>query len=79
MKKVVLTFGLLSGALSMTLMFGTMSFIDAIGFERASSSATPPLSSRFCSSTSASGRIVTTSTVAPSRSARASAWGCSSR
>ena len=34
MKKVVLTFGLLSGALSMTLMFGTMSFIDAIGFER---------------------------------------------
>lgn len=34
MKKIVLTFGLLSGALSMTMMFGTMSFIDDIGFER---------------------------------------------
>lgn len=34
MKKVVLTFGLLSGVLSMSMMFGTMTFIDAIGFDR---------------------------------------------
>jgi hypothetical protein len=34
MKKVVLTFGLLSGGLSALLMFGTMSFIDTIGFDR---------------------------------------------
>ena len=35
MRKVVLTFGFLSGALSVLMMFGTMSFIDAIGFDRA--------------------------------------------
>jgi F0F1-type ATP synthase assembly protein I len=34
MKKVVLTFGFLSGAVSALLMFGTMSFIDSIGFDR---------------------------------------------
>jgi len=34
MKKVVLTFGFLSGALSVLMMFGTMSFIDVIGFDR---------------------------------------------
>jgi hypothetical protein len=34
MKKVVLTFGFLSGGLSALLMFGTMSFIDAIGMDR---------------------------------------------
>ena len=34
MKKVVLTFGFLSGGLSALLMFGTMSFIDDIGFDR---------------------------------------------
>ena len=34
MKKIVLTFGLLSGALSMSMMFVTMTFIDAIGFDR---------------------------------------------
>ena len=34
MKKVVLTFGLLSGVLSTVMMFGTMSFVDTIGFDR---------------------------------------------
>ena len=34
MKRVVVTFGLLSGVLSTVMMFGTMSFIDRIGFDR---------------------------------------------
>jgi uncharacterized protein DUF4199 len=34
MKKIVLTFGLISGAVSALLMLGTMTFIDKIGFER---------------------------------------------
>ena len=34
MKKIVLTFGLLSGALSATLMFVNMQFLDRIGFDR---------------------------------------------
>ena len=33
MKKIVLTFGLISGAVSASLMFVNMSFIDTIGFE----------------------------------------------
>jgi hypothetical protein len=35
MKKIVLTFGLLSGALAAVLMFVNMLFIDSIGFDRA--------------------------------------------
>ena len=35
MKKIVLTFGLLSGALSAALMTVNMLFIDSIGFDRA--------------------------------------------
>ena len=34
MKKIVLTFGLLSGVLSATLMTANMLFIDSIGFDR---------------------------------------------
>ena len=34
MKKTVITFGLLSGAVSAALMFANMSFIDTIGFDR---------------------------------------------
>jgi hypothetical protein len=34
MKKTVLTFGLLSGALSAALMFVNMQFLDRIGFDR---------------------------------------------
>jgi hypothetical protein len=34
MKKIVLTFGLLSGAISAALMMGTVRFIDQIGFDR---------------------------------------------
>ena len=34
MKKVVLTFGLLSGLLSTLMMLANMSFIDSIGFDR---------------------------------------------
>lgn len=34
MKKIVLTFGLISGAISSVLMMGTMGFIDQIGFDR---------------------------------------------
>jgi hypothetical protein len=34
MKKIVLTFGLLSGAVAATLMFANMSFIETIGFDR---------------------------------------------
>ena len=34
MKKVVLTFGLLSGVLSSAMMFATVPFIEAIGFDR---------------------------------------------
>ena len=34
MRKTVLTFGLLSGALSALMMFGTLPFIDRIGFDR---------------------------------------------
>ncbi len=34
MKKTVLTFGLLSGALSALMMFATVPFLDTIGFER---------------------------------------------
>jgi hypothetical protein len=34
MKKSVLTFGFLSGALSALMMFSTVPFIDSIGFER---------------------------------------------
>jgi hypothetical protein len=34
MKKIVLTFGLISGAISSVLMMGTMRFIDQIGFDR---------------------------------------------
>jgi hypothetical protein len=34
MKKIVLTFGLLSGAISAVLMMGTVRFIDQIGFDR---------------------------------------------
>ena len=33
MKKVVLTFGFLSGGLSALMMFGTLPFIDSIGFD----------------------------------------------
>jgi len=35
MKKIVLTFGLISGALAATLMTANMLFIDSIGFDRA--------------------------------------------
>src|SRR5215212_990880 len=35
MKKTVLTFGLISGAISSVLMLTLMSFIDQIGFDRA--------------------------------------------
>jgi hypothetical protein len=35
MKKIVLTFGLLSGVVSATLMTANMLFIDGIGFDRA--------------------------------------------
>jgi hypothetical protein len=34
MKKTVLTFGLLSGALSALMMFATLPFIDQIGFDK---------------------------------------------
>ena len=34
MKKIVLTFGLISGAVMMAMMFVTMYFIDQIGFDR---------------------------------------------
>lgn len=34
MKKIVLTFGLISGAISSALMMGTVRFIDQIGFDR---------------------------------------------
>src|SRR5687767_4318660 len=34
MKKMVLTFGLISGAISSVLMMGTVRFIDQIGFDR---------------------------------------------
>src|SRR5215212_718125 len=34
MKKIVITFGLLSGALSAALMFVNMLFIDSLGFDR---------------------------------------------
>jgi len=34
MKKIVLTFGLISGAISAGLMMATMGFIDQIGFDR---------------------------------------------
>jgi hypothetical protein len=34
MKKIVLTFGLLSGAVAAVLMFGTLSFAERIGFDR---------------------------------------------
>jgi hypothetical protein len=34
MKKIVLTFGLISGAISATLMMGTVPFIDKIGFDK---------------------------------------------
>ncbi len=34
MKKTVLTFGLISGAIMMLLMLGTMLFIDRIGFDK---------------------------------------------
>lgn len=34
MKKIVLTFGLISGAISAGLMMGTVRFIDQIGFDR---------------------------------------------
>lgn len=34
MRKVVITFGLLSGVVSAALMFGTMSFVEQIGFDR---------------------------------------------
>jgi hypothetical protein len=34
MKKIVLTFGLLSGLVSAVMMTGTMSFVDRIGFDR---------------------------------------------
>jgi hypothetical protein len=34
MKKTILTFGLISGALSSLMMLGTMSFVDRIGFDR---------------------------------------------
>jgi hypothetical protein len=34
MKKTVLTFGFLSGALSALMMFGTVPFIDSIGFDK---------------------------------------------
>ncbi|HEX5964858.1 MAG TPA: DUF4199 domain-containing protein [Pyrinomonadaceae bacterium] len=34
MKKIVLTFGLISGAISAALMMGTVRFIDQIGFDR---------------------------------------------
>jgi hypothetical protein len=34
MKKIVLTFGLISGAISAVLMFATMPFIDQIGFDK---------------------------------------------
>lgn len=34
MKKIVITFGLLSGGLSMLMMFATVPFIDRIGFDR---------------------------------------------
>src|SRR5687767_15873294 len=34
LKKIVLTFGLISGAISAGLMMATMGFIDQIGFDR---------------------------------------------
>jgi hypothetical protein len=34
MKKIVLTFGLLSGALSAAMMFATVPFMDRLGFDR---------------------------------------------
>ena len=34
MKKIVLTFGLLSGVLSSAMMLATMPFMDRIGFDR---------------------------------------------
>jgi len=34
MKKIVLTFGLISGVIASVLMLGTVSFIDQIGFDR---------------------------------------------
>jgi hypothetical protein len=34
MKKIVLTFGLISGVIASVLMLGTVSFIDRIGFDR---------------------------------------------
>lgn len=34
MKRVVLTFGFLSGGLSALMMFGTLPFVDKIGFDR---------------------------------------------
>jgi hypothetical protein len=34
MKKIVLTFGLISGAIASVLMFATVAFIDRIGFDR---------------------------------------------
>ena len=34
MKRIVLVFGLISGALMALFMFGTMPFIDKIGFDR---------------------------------------------
>jgi hypothetical protein len=34
MKKTVLTFGLIGGAIMVTMMFATMPFIDKIGFDK---------------------------------------------
>jgi len=34
MKRIVLTFGLISGAVAAVLMFSTMLFADRIGFDR---------------------------------------------
>ena len=34
MKKIVLTFGLISGVIASVLMLGTMAFVDKIGFDR---------------------------------------------
>lgn len=34
MKKVVLTFGFLSGAVSVLMMFGTLAYVDKVGFDQ---------------------------------------------
>jgi len=70
MKKTVLTFGLISGALSSLMMVATVPFADRIGFDKGAIVGYTAIVLSFCWCSSASGRTATMLAMGRSRLAK---------